>query len=79
MAMYPMVRRLGARILRRVAGEVDEDAQAAGIPEVVNRRLDASARRQRMILYVSVLALAVALGHAVYAALRDHVFDGSIF
>ena len=77
--MYPMVRRLGARALRRVAGKLEDEASVTGLPEAVNRRLDASARRQRLILYIAALALAVAVGHVVYAALRDHLFDGSIF
>ena len=77
--MYPMVRRLGARALRRVAGKLEDEVSVTGFPEAVNRRLDASARRQRLILYIAALALAVAVGYVVYAALRDHLFDGSIF
>ena len=32
-------------------------------------------RRQRWTLYVAVFALAVAIGHVVYAFIRDHVAD----
>jgi len=33
-------------------------------------------RRLRMLtLYVAVAALAISVGHVVYAFLRDHVFD----
>jgi len=31
--------------------------------------------RQRWTLYVAVLALAIAIGHVVYAFIRDHVVD----
>ena len=34
-----------------------------------------AARRQRWTLYVAVLALAIAIGHVVYAFIRDHVVD----
>ena len=74
-----MVRRLGPKAPRRVSGKPDDDVTPADLTEEVSRRLHASVRRQRLILYVAVLALAVAVGHVVYAALRDHVFDGSIF
>ena len=34
---------------------------------------------QRKTLYIAVAALALAVGHVIYAAVRDHLFDGSIF
>ena len=64
---------------RLVAGRPECDAADAGSHEAAERRLHDSMRRQRLVLYVAVLALAVAVGHVVYAAIRDHVFDGSIF
>ena len=47
--------------------------------ESLDRRLAESERRQKWTLYVAILALAIAIGHVVYAIIRDHVFDGSIF
>ncbi len=63
---------------RLIAGSPD-DAPDAGSPEAAGRGLHDSMRRQRMVFYVAALALAVAVGHVVYAVIRDHVFDGSIF
>ena len=34
-----------------------------------------SRRRQMRTLYIACAALAIAVGHVVYAFLRDHVFD----
>ena len=47
--------------------------------ESFDRRLAESERRQKRTLYIAVLALTIAIGHVVYAIIRDHVFDGSIF
>ena len=47
--------------------------------ESFDRRLAEFERRQRRTLYVAVMALAIAIGHVVYAIIRDHAFDGSIF
>ena len=47
--------------------------------ESFDRRLAESERRQKRTLYIAGLALAIAIGHVVYAIIRDHVFDGSIF
>ena len=75
-----MVRKLGAKLSRPVAGRPDDEASgAAGSPNAAEGRPHDSVRRQRLVLYVAALALAVAVGHVVYAVIRDHVFDGSIF
>lgn len=63
---------------RLVAGRPDDDSSDAGSPGAAEGRPQDSIRRQRLILYVAALALAVAVGHVVYAVIRDHVFDGSI-
>ena len=42
----------------------DEKKDSAGSPH-----------RQSWTLYVAVLALAIAIGHVVYAFIRDHVVD----
>lgn len=34
-------------------------------------------RRRIRAMHIALLALAVAVGHVIYAALRDHVFNGS--
>ena len=36
---------------------------------------DRNRRLQMGTLYVAVAALAISIGHVVYAFLRDHVFD----
>ena len=64
---------------RLVAGRPDDEASGAGSPDAAEGRPHDSMRRQRLVLYVAALALAVAVGHVVYAVIRDHVFDGSIF
>ena len=64
---------------RLVAGRPDDEALGAGAPDAAEGRPHDSMRRQRLVLYVAALALAVAVGHVVYAVIRDHVFDGSIF
>ena len=60
--------------LPATAGHLDKDTV-----ESFDRRLAESERCGKRTLYVAVLALAIAIGHVVYAAVRDHVFDGSIF
>ena len=34
-------------------------------------------RRRIRARHIALLALAIAVGHVIYAALRDHVFHGS--
>ena len=34
-------------------------------------------RRRIRTLHIALLALAIAVGHVIYAILRDHVFHGS--
>ena len=34
-------------------------------------------RRRIRAMHIALLALAIAVGHVIYAALRDHVFNGS--
>ena len=34
-------------------------------------------RRRIRARHIAILALAIAVGHVIYAALRDHVFNGS--
>jgi len=36
---------------------------------------DYSRKLQRRTLYIACAALAISVGHVVYAFLRDHVFD----
>ncbi len=36
---------------------------------------DESGKVQRRTLYIACAALAISVGHVVYAFLRDHVFD----
>ncbi len=67
-------RRTVAKGLRDDADYLDRDTV-----ESLNRRLAESERREKRTLYIAVLALAIAIGHVVYAIIRDHVFDGSIF
>lgn len=40
---------------------------------------DEGGKRRRRIRarHIALLALAIAVGHVIYAALRDHVFHGS--
>ena len=39
---------------------------------------DGGKRRRRIrARHIALLALAIAVGHVIYAALRDHVFHGS--
>ena len=40
---------------------------------------NATRKRRRRIraMHIALLALAIAVGHVIYAALRDHVFNGS--
>ena len=39
---------------------------------------DGNRRRRRIrARHIALLALAIAVGHVIYAALRDHVFHGS--
>ena len=73
------MRKLGAKLSRLLPGRPDDDASEAGSPEAAEGRLQDLIRRQSLILYAAALALAVAVGHVVYAVIRDHVFDGSIF
>ena len=63
-----------AKDLRGAADYLDRDTV-----ESVNRRLAESERLQKRTLYIAALALAIAIGHVVYAIIRDHAFDGSIF
>ena len=72
-------RRVGAKVLRQIADKLEDDQTALEFQESVNRRFVDSERRQSRTLYIAVLALAIAIGHVVYAIIRDHVFDGSIF
>ena len=62
-----------------VAGRPECDEADSGSNEAADCSLRESIRRQRLALYIAVLALSVAVGHVVYAVIRDHVFDGSIF
>ena len=36
---------------------------------------DLSRKLQRRALYIACAALAISVGHVVYAFLRDHIFD----
>ena len=68
-------RRIVAKGLRGAADYLDRDTV-----ESFDRRLAESERRQKTdAVCFAVLALAIAIGHLVYAIIRDHVFDGSIF
>ena len=67
-------RRIVAKGLRGAADYLDRETV-----ESFDRRLAESERRQKRTLYIAVLALAIAIGHVVYAIIRDHVFNGSIF
>ena len=67
-------RKIVAKGLRGAADYLDRDSV-----ESFDRRLAESERRQKRTLYIAVLALAIAIGHVVYAIIRDHAFDGSTF
>ena len=47
----------------------------ADLPPEDHSRHDRDRRLQLRTLYVASAALAIAVGHVVYAFFRDHVFD----
>ncbi|MDA0263672.1 MAG: hypothetical protein O3A93_00635 [Chloroflexi bacterium] len=47
----------------------------ADLPPDQRSKHDSSRRYQIRTRYIAVAALAIAIGHVVYAFLRDHVFD----
>ena len=47
----------------------------AGLPPDERSDLKQGRRLQMRTFYISAAALAIAVGHVVYAFLRDHVFD----
>jgi hypothetical protein len=47
----------------------------ADLPPDERSGLEQNRRRQMLTLYIAVAALAISIGHVVYAFLRDHVFD----
>ena len=69
-------RRIGASALRSVADKLDSEERRS-FEEEVTDRLDDLEGGQRKTRLIAILALAIAIGHVIYAILRDHVFHAS--